>query len=315
MFIGRRLILYCFLFFLSIGALRSQVCDGKKVVLISDALCPEEKFILDFEDNFDGSALDSSKWKIIYGVARDIEHTNAQQWYSPKNIEVSNGTLKLITKRDTFINQCYDIWEKNALLHKCEDFFFSAGEIDSKEKFSHGKFEMSCKLPRAKGVGSSFWTYGAPPSNEIDIFEFENEYKLFGQYDENKLSKVQRMNSRTDLDNNGTIEDCPNSYTGIDYSKDFHVFTLIWTPQKLEWYVDGVLKRRSTLFYTMLGQIVECNGLQMGCEYILNRAFPMNAMSIIVDNIVQSKDKAPDKDTPFPNNFEIDYIKFYRLVP
>jgi beta-glucanase (GH16 family) len=118
------------------------------------------------------------------------------------------------------------------------------------------------------------------------------------------------MNTRTDFEGDGTMEDCPTHYTGPDFSKSFHVFTLIWTPHKLEWYVDGELKRVSTLFYTMLGQTVDCYGLKAWNQYILNRAFPKHAMTIIADNIIHILNP-PDDDTVFPNYYEIDYIRYY----
>jgi len=286
------------------------VCNGKTVMLTDDGICNDLPYQLVFEDDFDGNSLDTSKWEAMTGVVRDSEHKIAQQWYAKENIEISNGTLKLITKRDTLINQCYDIWIKNRMESFCEDFHFTAAQINSKKSFSHGKIEISCKLPKAKGVASSFWTFGGL-ANEIDIFEFENENNVFNKYDPDKLSRVHRMNSRTDFDQNYIIEDCPNSYNGPDFSASFHTFTLVWTPHKLEWYVDGKLKRVSTLFYSLLGQMVDCNGLNAHHLYVLNRSFPLSPMNIIIDNIIQVGKNAPDGSTPFPNYFEVDYVRFY----
>src|SRR5437868_3440087 len=82
--------------------LNAQVlCKSKLVVLSEDGRCNESPYILVFEDNFDGNKLDSTKWRAVTGVVRDLEHKIAQQWYSPANIFVSDGTLKLITRRDT----------------------------------------------------------------------------------------------------------------------------------------------------------------------------------------------------------------------
>lgn len=283
------------------------ICNGKKIILTDDGRCNLNPYIMVFEDNFDGNSLDTSKWTPAKGVIRDFKHTIARQWFTPNNIEVSDGTLKLITKRDTLINQCF----YNGTTTACEDFYFTAAQIDSKEKFEHGMFEISCKIAKGKGVASSFWTYGAE-MNEIDVFEFENENDVFNKFNAEKSPKVHNMNSHTDYDGDGHTEDCPSNYKGPDFSQSFHVFTLIWTPHKLEWYVDGQRKRLSTLFYTMLGQATSCDELKTLNEYILNKAFPMNAMNIIVDNIIQSGNKSPDKKTAFPCYYEIDYIRYYR---
>ncbi|MBL7934021.1 MAG: glycoside hydrolase family 16 protein [Bacteroidia bacterium] len=289
-----------------------KVCNGKKVLLIEDGKCNESNYTLVFEDDFDGSSLDTSKWTAITGVVRDPEHSIAQQWYSPRNIELGDGTLKLITRRDTLLNQCYDIWHNGSLSTKCEDFYFTAGQIDSKETFLNGKIELSCRIPKAKGVASSFWMFGDPYSNEIDIFEFENEKTIGGKFDDDKLCRVHRMNSRTDYDLNGQMEDCPSKYKGPDFSESFHTFTLIWSKFKLEWYVDGELKRTSALFYNLMGQEMSCRSLKAGEPYILNKAFPKSPMRIILDNIIQVGSNSPSDDSEFPYYYEIDYVRYYR---
>jgi beta-glucanase (GH16 family) len=290
----------------------SQVlCHGKAVLLTENGQCNPSPYVLVFEDNFDGVSLDTSKWQIAKGVDRDYQHKIAQQWYSPANIEVSNGTLKLITKRDTLRSQCYIKYINNGAQAVCENFFYTAGQIETHQKFWHCKIEISCKIPKAKGVGSSFWTYGEE-SNEIDVFEFENETNIFGKYDGDKLARVQNMNSHASENGNNIM--CASHYTGPDFSKDFHIFTVVWTPHKLEWFLDGKSKRISTLFYTMQGQMVDCNGLLETNQYILNLSFPRYPMRIIFDNIVQSGSKAPDKNTEFPNYYEIDYIRIYKQM-
>lgn len=288
------------------------ICNSKTVLMKGDAHCLDSDYVLDFEDDFNGNSIDSSKWEVMTGELRDLDHSIAQQWYNPKNVLVNNGTLKLIVTRDVLLNQCYNTYFNNGVQTVCEDFFFSAGQINSIRQFSHGIIEMSCKIPKARGVGSSFWMYGAPPGNELDIFEFENEYDQFGKLEEYKLCRVQAMNTRVNFYNNKIVKDCASHYTGPDFSKEFHLFSIKWTPQKLEWYTDGELKRTIYLFYTLLGQPVDCKNLKDGELYSQNKAFPMIPMNIIIDNIVQSNKKAPDNEVIFPVYYEIDYIRFYK---
>lgn len=300
------------IFLLNINFCYSQIiCDGKTVILTENGTCNYNDYTLKFEDEFDGAYLDTGKWIPSYGVLRDVAHTYSQQWYSPQNVLISDGTMKLIAKPENLINQCYNIWEVNKVNTYCENFYYSAGEIRTKEKFSHGKFEISCKFPKGKGLGMAFWTYGYDNQNEIDVFEYENETNIFNKYDEDKLSRVHKMNSRTDYENDGVMEDCSTDYKGEDISDGFHVFSVIWTPHKLEWYVDGKLKRVSTLFYTMQGQTVDCEGLTATHQYILNRAFPRNPMEIYISLGVFSNKNGPDNSTQLPAYFEIDYIRYY----
>jgi beta-glucanase (GH16 family) len=290
------------------------LCYGRKAMLIEEAACNTASFFLEFEDNFDGNSLDTSKWIPAYGVVRDENRTMSQQWYSYENVIVEDGCLKLRARRDTLINKCYSIWVGSGLLFKCDDFYFSAGQVDSRKKFGYGIFEISCKIPKAKGVGSAFWTFGDPYRNEIDVFEFQNEHDALGRYNHRKAARVHRMNMHTDYNNDDDTENCPSNYTGPDFSEEFHTFTLLYTPQKIEWYVDGVLKRRSTLFYSLHGQPVDCQGLKKGEIYILDRCFPVNEMTVVLDLIVESNKNQPDEDTQLPVYMEIDYFRYYRQM-
>jgi beta-glucanase (GH16 family) len=296
-----------------IASLRSQIiCSGKKVILTENGICNTAPYNLVFEDNFEGNYLDTSKWFPSSGVMRDVAHNDTKQWFTSEEIIVEDGILKLKADKKSLTNQCYSIWIQNSNQFYCEDFDYIAGEIRTKEKFGHGKFEISCKLPKGKGLGMAFWMYGYTNQNEIDVFEFNSENNAFGKPDESKFSRIHRMNSRTDYEDDGHIEDCPTKYKGPDYSEAFHTFTVIWTSNKIEWYVDGQLKRISTLFYTMDGKMIDCNGLKEEDELVLNRAFPLHPMEVYLSMGVFSKKNAPDDSTPFPASFEIDYFRYYR---
>jgi beta-glucanase (GH16 family) len=283
-------------------------CRHNKSILIEDGRCDPSPYILSFEDNFDGNFLDTGKWTKISGVVRHVARDITQQWYSKSNVEVSNGTLKLHLRRDTLLNMPY---AGPAEMMTTGDFYFTCGEIDSRQKFSHGLYEISCRIPRAKGAGASYWMYGDPGMNEVDVFEFENETNWIGQVDEGLCARVHNMNCRADYNADHHMEDCPSHYTGRDFSDGFHVFSLLWTPHKLEWFVDGESVRVTYLFHDLFGHDVDCNSLKKGFEYVRNRAFPHSPMQIILDGIIQTKDNAPDKSTPFPQVYEVDYVRWW----
>jgi beta-glucanase (GH16 family) len=298
------------------------VCDGQQVVLTEDGICNYNPYVLVFEDNFDGNTLDLTKWNPITGVPRDFNFDVQKAWHLPENVEVSNGTLKIITKKLTtpYTGTWVTNWSTSPPTTKTSNFDYTTGEIWSNYKFGHGRFEIRCKLPKGKGFFPAFWTYAGNPWNEIDVFEFWNE-KTLGIYDPSKLSKVHKMNAHYDFNGDGNSTNCPTKYTGPDFSQSFHTFIVVWTPYKIMWYVDfedgngPILKRVSTLFYTMLGQIVDCNGINAWQQYILDKAFPRNPMHIIANLAIQSGADAPDSNTPFPSALEIDYIRYYKQMP
>lgn len=292
----------------------SQICEGQKVMLIENGKCDSNPWVLKFEDNFNGDSLDFSKWDIPYqGVIRDYVHKNEKQWYAntgntpvlhySNNIEVSNGTLKLIARKENSpIMGSYINWSANPPITYSSTFEFTSAEINSKEDFGYGKYEIRCKVPDGRGFWSAFWLYGegiGNRNNEIDVFEFwknsSKDHNMTVHYEGNM---------------------CHSDYNGSDFSKDFHTFTVIWDNYKIEWYVDGELKRRSTKFYTLLGQPVDCNSARAFQPYILNKVHPKDNMKIIANLALENNGKySPDGTTQFPGVLEIDYIRYYSKTP
>jgi beta-glucanase (GH16 family) len=305
---------FCIMLILSFaGTLGGQVlCNSKVVILTEDGKCNNSQYIPVLEDDFNGNELDTTFWKISLGVMRDTGHQTSKHWFDRKNVVVSNGTLRLIVKRDTFPHQCYDSWDEGLWTKHCYDYLFSAGEIQARKRFTHGMYEIRSKVPRGKGIGAAFWMYGNY-QNEIDVFEYGNEFDMFGNFDEFKQVSLHNMNCRTDYENDGEMEDCPAHYaTGLDLSKDFHVFNLIFTPHKMEWFLDGKSMRTSYLFHDMLGQPVDCNGLTKSNQYLLNREFPRYPMEMYVTTAVGKI--GPDEFEDLPQIFEVDYIRYYRQL-
>lgn len=146
------------------------------------------------------------------------------QYYSPNNIAVEDGHLKLITKDQ-------DYGGKN----------FTSGAIHSKNKFSflYGKVEMKAKLPKGQGMFPAFWMMPNQKNTwlpEIDIME------MLG-HKPNEVWMVVHW-----LDANNKLVSNSGNFIGNDYSKDFHTFGLEWTPTTLTWFIDGVESYRTDAF-------------------------------------------------------------------
>lgn len=284
-----------------------QVCSGKKALLIEDVPVDTRPYHLVFSDEFAGSFLDTSVWYPATGVLRHVQST--KYWLDPANLEVKNGILYIRAKKDTFLNQCFDIWIDTAVRRYCKDFYYSAGEIRTKSNFSHGIFEIRCKFPRANGIGLAFWAFGSD-HNEIDVFEIINEYNVFGNLKEKKLSAIQRTNIRTDYENDKIIEDCSVPASPRDLHTNFHVFSAEWTPQKIVWRVDGEIIRISTLFYSIDGKMLD-QGIPAHTEVIINDAFPRNPMEIYVSMGYEPHEPETNNADSEPYYFEIDYVRYY----
>lgn len=294
------------------------ICEGQQVVVAEDGECPLGEYVLVFEDEFEGNELNENIWQIQPWAQGALQGKPNQEYNTLENVNISNGFLYITAKDETVLRRAVsyhpDDYILEDALQNLRYYDYTSSNIWTKKKFSHGIFEIRCKLPKGKGFFPAFWTFGGPGWNEIDVFEFWNE-KTNGQYDPDKLSKVHNMNAHYNPVADGTSINCSTDYSGSDFSVDFHTFSVEWTPYSLKWYVDGNLKRTSTLFYTLLGQTVGCNGIDAFTPYLMDKAFPKDPMSIIVNLAIQAGDNAPDNDTPFPSSLMVDYIRYYQRMP
>ncbi len=292
------------------------MCKANKVVpVISFDQCDYNPWVLVFEDNFDGNQLDSSKWELRpwgYGSFGD-----SQEYDTLDNAVVSDGTLKIIAKRDTICRKAIFWLENNEILEdslpNLRTFYYTSSNIWSKYAFGNGKFEARIKIPKGRGLWPAFWTFSANPWNEIDIFEFYIDSST-QNLNPTQISSRQHINVQYDDDEDGESDKCGSTNVGNDFSQDFHVFSVVWENNIIEWYVDDVLIRTDHKYLTILGQVANCN-IEAYHEYLKNSIFPVDPMNIIVNLAIQSNNFAPDNSTVFPNQMEIDWIRYYQRNP
>jgi endo-1,3-1,4-beta-glycanase ExoK len=105
---------------------------------------------------------------------------------------------------------------------------YAGGELQSKELFRYGYYEVRMRVPRGDGIVVGFFTFTRPEGRdsqqEIDI-EFvgsRTNHIEFGYF----LGRHER-HERLRLP--------------FDATDDFHTYAFEWTPQGIRWYVDNRL--------------------------------------------------------------------------
>jgi len=306
----------------------SEYCHEKKIIPTYDFyICNDDPWTLIFEDDFDGYQLDEYKWFKKYAVVRDPNFESTKYLNLFENVVVEDGKLKLMAKEEE-VNNFYltTKWDEhgNGIEGKYVDFDYTGSEIESYAEFFYGKFEARVKLPSGKGLAPAFWTFGAPWS-EIDIFEFRNVYNCVLLGDNYNPSLNQRMietNIHTEYGSYGH-KDCgkavvikmPGENDYVDFSKDFHVFTVDFEKQFIKWYVDGILIRVEQRYHTVTGTSHPGCMIQGFQPYVMNFNYPVHPMAVIFNMAVQNGDNVPDGSTVFPLQMEVDWIKVYKRKP
>lgn len=312
--------------------------------------CADGDWELIFEDDFEGNALDQQKWLPNYPYGSYVPG-EANVAYSPNdytsNIQVSNGTLKLIAKQETIVARAIGYEPDNLIL--CDQlpnlrtFYYTGGMIHSHHlsgkggPFSSGKFEMRCKIPSIDGFWPSFWLFSKGLCyQEIDVFEFGSKTLTESASDGSK--RVDMTYLKDEDCNDGVANRCGNqeNYNSCtNYSLDFHTFSVEWDAYQITWRIDGNAIRTIYGLKTILGQpISECNLAQGIYERNNIMPNPADSMFILANLKVWDFYSPKPNDNPcdapfyrtqvgyapvtrgtFPAIFEIDYIRAWKKVP
>ena len=101
-----------------------------------------------FDDEFDGNALDTSKWN--YEVNGDGGGNNELQYYTnlPANTFVQNGVLTVQANQQNYQGKQYTSARLNTL---------------GKFSFTYGRVDISAKLPTGQGLWPALWLLPEPP--------------------------------------------------------------------------------------------------------------------------------------------------------
>jgi len=226
-----------------------------------------------FSDEFSGTELDPTQWNTCYPwTEADGGCTNAGnnelEWYQPEAVSVSGGSLHLKA-------------EKRSVR---DGFPYTSGMVTSHEKFAfqYGYVETRLKVPAGQGIWPAVWLLPEavkwPP--EIDILE------VLGHKPHEVHTTIHYTTDGKDHLSQGS------SYSGPDFSADFHTFGLLWEPDIVIWYVDGVERFA-----------VEREGPNI----------PQEPFYLLANLAVGGNwPGAPDETTVFPSEMLIDYIRVYR---
>jgi beta-glucanase (GH16 family) len=151
----------------------------------------------------------------------------------------------------------------------------------------YGYWEIRARVPRSKGIWPAFWLMGgfqngdSSQQGEIDIFEMIGDGKVYQTIHD--WGPVHTTNSKI-------------VSPGFDPSTGFHTYGLLWSPNEIVWYIDGVETFRAdqTKVATFRDRI--------GPLYVV--------MNVAVGG---SWPGAPDATTKFPANFDIEYLRVRAL--
>jgi beta-glucanase (GH16 family) len=235
-----------------------------------------------FQDNFDGSRLDATKWSTGYPYG-NLDGHNA--YMSPDHVKVRAGHL-ILTGSNYRHPDAPDTFTPDENTYTID---YTSGAIHNRGKVSlgYGYVEARMKMPSMKGAWPAFWLLRNdndwPP--EIDVVEAP----VTRDFDLRKYHYTYHYGpSKNDRDSVGGA-----LVRGPNFSEGFHTFGTAWTESYIEWYLDDRLVER-----------IEGDFFDMATD-----------LSMILNLGIGGWAGKPPADAAWDAKLRVDWVRAYKLEP
>lgn len=234
-------------------------------------------YTLAWADEFNGTSLNTNDWN--YELGEGGWGNNELQYYRQENTSIVDGNLVITAKKQSFGNSAYTS---------------SRLTTQGKKTFKYGRIDIRAALPEGKGLWPALWMLGSsinsvpwPACGEVDIME------LTGDQPSRVLSTVHFGPNSSQHQYRTESKYLSGS---ANFHDEFHVFSLVWVEDKMEFLVDN------EVFYTVTPATL--NGA----------AYPFNNPFFLIFNVAVggALPGAPDASTSFPQYMIVDYVRVFQ---
>ena len=243
---------------------------------------PLDGWVLKFDDEFNGTSLDTSRWATCFPWAAQPDAcgtTSAPKtWYLSSNIKEQNGELDITAQRGPYTApDGHTYGYTSGVVTTCGYH----GSSYPRETWQYGYFEARMLLTRGQGLWPNFWALPAngtwPP--ELDIMEAlsKDPSTVYRNYHWG----TPKQNYQASV-----------SYTGPDFSASWHTFAASWEPTAIHWYVDGG---------------------ELGSAFTQSADITNLDMCVLLQlDVGGSWGGDPDSTTPWPSTLKVDYVRVWQ---
>ena len=235
-----------------------------------------------WRDEFDGDAVDPSSWTLEIGDGCPNLcgwGNNELEYYREENTDIVDGHLVITAKRQSFGGREYT---SSRLITK------------GKRQFKFGRIDIRASLPEGQGLWPALWMLGSnidavswPACGEIDIME------LTGDVPDRVVGTV---HFGENLSAHEFISGYRFAGQGESYQDEFHVYSINWENNLIQFMVDGVVYH--TITPASLG----------------GQPYPFNKNFFFIFNVAVGGNwpGSPDSSTRFPQHMIVDYVRVFQ---
>ncbi len=174
-------------------------------------------------DEFDGDALNEADWTYEIGTGSGGWGNNELQYYTDKNTSMIDGHLVIWAREESVGGSAYTS---------------SRIVTEGSREFQYGRVDIRAALPEGQGIWPALWMLGAnfkeigwPQCGEIDVMEM-----IGGAGRENTVHGTLHWSAEGGYATSGKSYQLDQ---GV-FADAFHVFSIVWTEQSIQWMVDDV---------------------------------------------------------------------------
>jgi beta-glucanase (GH16 family) len=284
------------------------------ISLVEADATPDPSWVLVWNDEFDGTEVDRSKWDFDIGNGFYDYRAHAWvpgwgneelQYYTAEraNVEVSNSMLTIRALKES--------------LHGCG---YTSARLKTRRRdgtplFSkqYGRFEFRAKVPHGKGMWPALWmlpqsdAYGGwAASGEIDVME------IVGEKPHQCLGSIHFGSTFPKRELVTHVHDLPAGET----VGEFHVYAVEWEPGEIRWIFDGVTWARQNFWWSCSVTRASKGVVARSAADINPWPAPFDQPFYLVMNIAVGGNfpGKPDAQTQFPAELVVDYVRVYDRV-
>ena len=236
-----------------------------------------------WSDEFDGNQLSDENWIAETSLA-GVGYPGWQDYTENNNIEVSDGTLKIIAKKTGDGQKSGD---------------YTSARINSAFAFTYGRLEIRAKMPEASGsgiwsklflLGNNIGTVGYPKCGQASFMEYTSHIpdRVFNTvHNAENVLTGQRTEANSGFILLETVEE------------EFHTYGVLWTDEYLKFYIDEI----ENIVYEFNKPLSSNEN-----NWPFSKSF-----YFVLDSAVGEEftDGNGVNDTIFPSSMEIDYVRVY----
>lgn len=251
-----------------------------------------EGYVLVWADEFNTNGKpDSANWGYEQGFVRNEE----LQWYQPDNAGCENGLLIIEARKEEKPNPLYTEGDNNwRRKRKTIDYTSSCLITKGKKTWQYGRFEIRARIGISKGMWPAWWTLGIdkrwPANGEIDIMEYYRGMLLANIACLGKDRRPEWYSNTFKTDSLG----------GTAWAGKFHVWRMDWTDEFIALYMDDQLLNKVSLDSLVNKDGSGFNPFKQPHYMLLNLA-------------IGGQNGGDPSTTPFPQKFEVDYVRVYQV--